>query len=101
MDTEKKLIDRLLRGDWARATRLLATHRTAVLPLCDRLLFLQDGKIAMEGTYQQMLERSPAFREFIFKETVPAPVSTQPQPLPDLEETAPLNADAPTEEEMA
>ncbi|HAZ14138.1 MAG: hypothetical protein A2X86_02770 [Bdellovibrionales bacterium GWA2_49_15] len=101
VDTEKKLIDRLLRGDWARATRLLATHRTAVLPLCDRLLFLQDGKIAMEGTYQQMLERSPAFREFIFKETVPAPVSTQPQPLPDLEETAPLNADAPTEEEMA
>ncbi len=100
VDTERKLIDKLLLGDWAHATRLLATHRTAILPHCDRLLFLQDGKIAMQGTYIQLLERSSAFREFIFKETVPAPISTQAPPVVSTEGPAPASA-PPTEEEMA
>ncbi|MBI2520287.1 MAG: ABC transporter ATP-binding protein/permease [Bdellovibrio sp.] len=94
VDTEKKILHHLLLGDWRLNTRLIATHRTAVLPHCDRILFLQEGKIAMQGTYQHLLAQSPAFRSFILKETLTGLVSTSTP------ESESLNDTSTPEEEM-
>jgi ABC-type multidrug transport system fused ATPase/permease subunit len=68
VDTERRLIDTLIEGEWRENTRLLATHRLSVLPLCDEVIFLDDGKVEIRGTYTELLARSPRFREFVRRE---------------------------------
>ena len=36
-------------------TSLFISHRLASTQFCDRILFLQDGKIAEEGTHQELV----------------------------------------------
>lgn len=40
----------------AGKTSVFISHRLASTRFCDRILFLQDGIIAEEGTHQQLLE---------------------------------------------
>lgn len=55
--TEKQLIDHL--HTWlGQKTLVIATHRRAVLELVDRIIVLQDGKIVMDGSKQQILQQS-------------------------------------------
>jgi ATP-binding cassette subfamily B multidrug efflux pump len=68
VDTERRLIDELIVGAWKGRTILLATHRLAVLPLCDEVIFLRDGAIEQRGHYQDLLTRSPRFAEFVRRE---------------------------------
>lgn len=63
VDTEKKLLHDLLTGVWHDKTRLLVTHRLSVLPLVDRILVLREGAIVLEGSYLELMESSPEFRE--------------------------------------
>jgi ABC-type multidrug transport system fused ATPase/permease subunit len=42
-------------------TVIVIAHRLSTVQRCDRLIFLQDGRIAEVGTYQQLLQH-PAFR---------------------------------------
>ena len=68
VDTERRLIDQLILGDWKNTSRLIATHRLSILPLCDEVLFLKDGAVEIRGTYDALLARSAAFREFVRRE---------------------------------
>jgi ATP-binding cassette subfamily B multidrug efflux pump len=68
VDTERRLIEGLLLGAWKGRTLLLATHRLAVLPYCDEVIFLHDGAVEMRGKYEQILARSPRFAEFVRRE---------------------------------
>ncbi len=70
VDTERKLIEELICGAWARRTRLLVTHRMAILPLCDQLLFMDNGRILLRGTYGELLGSSARFRDFVKREEV-------------------------------
>ena len=55
--TEKQLIDHL--HTWlGQKTLVIAPHRRAVLELVDRIIVLQDGKIVMDGSKQQILQQS-------------------------------------------
>lgn len=65
IDTERKLVDELICGNWSQYTRLLVTHRMTVLPKCNRVLFMQDGAITHEGTYLDLFNKVPAFKEFV------------------------------------
>ncbi len=69
VDTERRLLDELICGDWKDRARLLVTHRMSVLPKCDRILFMEDGAISLQGTYAQLLKGSAKFRDFIRRET--------------------------------
>ncbi|QRW13275.1 ABC transporter [Ceratobasidium sp. AG-Ba] len=40
---------------------LCVTHKLAVMQRCDRILVVQDGVIAEEGTFQQLMDRRGAF----------------------------------------
>jgi ABC-type multidrug transport system fused ATPase/permease subunit len=64
VETERGLIRELLAGRWQGSTRILATHRLSVLELCDRVLFLDSGRIQDQGSLEELLERNAAFRAF-------------------------------------
>lgn len=66
IETEKKLIMELREGPWKNQTRLIATHRLSVLDKVDRIIYLVNGQIEDEGTYDQLKIRNQKFREFAF-----------------------------------
>jgi ABC-type multidrug transport system fused ATPase/permease subunit len=68
VDTERRLIDELIMGAWNGTTRLIATHRLAILPLCDEVIFLHEGAITARGSYVELLARSARFRDFVRRE---------------------------------
>lgn len=73
VDTEHKLFEQLLVGAWVHRTRLLVTHRLSALHRVDRILFMQEGEIIDQGTYEELLARNQAFREYtttVAKESV-------------------------------
>lgn len=65
VDTERRLIDELIGGEWAPRTRLLVTHRLSVLERVDRILFVKDGRIAEAGPFDEVFSRSRDLREFV------------------------------------
>jgi ABC-type multidrug transport system fused ATPase/permease subunit len=64
VDTEEKLFSQLLDGAWGERTRLLVTHRLSVLHRVDKIFFMQDGRIIDQGKFNELMSRSPLFREF-------------------------------------
>lgn len=44
-------------------TVLLITHRFTTVRRCDTIIELEHGQVVAQGTYEQLLERSPSFRE--------------------------------------
>lgn len=44
-----------------RATRLTIAHRLSTIQECDRILLLQNGKIAEQGTFQELMRQDGAF----------------------------------------
>lgn len=53
-----------LRGS-AEATTLVVAHRVSTIALADRVLLLDDGRIAAEGTHLELLERSAAYAALV------------------------------------
>jgi ABC-type multidrug transport system fused ATPase/permease subunit len=64
VDTEKKLFEDLIMGAWKDHTRLLVTHRLSALNRVDRIYFMQEGEIIDTGSFDELLSRSAAFREY-------------------------------------
>jgi len=64
VDTEQKVMNTLVFGEWKNSTRILATHRLSVLEKADRILFLQNGELVGNGHYQKLLSENADFRSF-------------------------------------
>ncbi len=62
--TESKIADGLIFGAWASKTRVVVTHRLKHLGRFDKILFLEDGVVAGQGTLDELLRDSERFREF-------------------------------------
>jgi ABC-type multidrug transport system fused ATPase/permease subunit len=62
--TEKFLVDHLLLKAWKDKTIVIATHRLEALDKFDRILFLDKGVIAGDGSLQELIESSPGFKHF-------------------------------------
>jgi ABC-type multidrug transport system fused ATPase/permease subunit len=60
--TEVAVMD-TLQGLTGTKTIVLVAHRLTTLRLCDQIILLENGRIAEQGTYDEMLERSKFFRE--------------------------------------
>jgi ABC-type multidrug transport system fused ATPase/permease subunit len=65
VNTEKLLIESLLKGKWSEKTRILATHRLSILKEVDRVIFLCDGCIEDQGSLEVLMNRSEKFKIFI------------------------------------
>jgi ATP-binding cassette subfamily B multidrug efflux pump len=63
--TEKNLIQHLLFQSLSHTTRLLITHRFWILPYCDRILFVEEGQVVEQGTFQEIYDRSQRAQRFI------------------------------------
>jgi ABC-type multidrug transport system fused ATPase/permease subunit len=64
--TEREIKDALLEVMRGRTTFVIA-HRLSTISLADRIVVLEDGTIAAEGTHDELLELSDLYREIVEK----------------------------------
>ncbi|HAH30729.1 MAG TPA: ABC transporter ATP-binding protein [Elusimicrobia bacterium] len=60
--TERAVMD-AIEGVNRDVTILLIAHRLTTLRRCDTIFELEHGRVAAQGSYEQLLESSPAFRQ--------------------------------------
>ncbi len=56
-----------LRGLMAGRTTFVIAHRLSTIALADEIVVLEDGKIADHGSHDELLGRSPLYREIVAK----------------------------------
>ena len=44
-------------------TLLVVAHRLATIEDCDAIFQITDGRLAANGTYEELLDQSPSFRK--------------------------------------
>ena len=59
--TERAIMDAVQNiGD--EKTIIMIAHRLTTVRACDKIVFLQHGKIAASGSYNELLDRNDTFR---------------------------------------
>lgn len=69
VETENKLIANLLLKEWKSKTIIMTSHRLSLLPFADRIIFLKEGKIKNEGTFDELTKKDSEFRSFTLQLT--------------------------------
>jgi ATP-binding cassette subfamily B protein len=62
--TERELKE-ALRASTAGRTTFVIAHRLSTIALADRIVVLEDGRVADEGAHEELLERSELYREIV------------------------------------
>lgn len=65
VDTERAVVRELLLQQWRDRTRILVTHRLSVLPLADRVFFMQERRLVGQGPFTKLLAQSQDFANFV------------------------------------
>lgn len=65
--TQKNVSEAL---DGLKCTRIVIAHRLSTIRRCDRILYLENGKIAEEGSYDQLIERNGKFARLVERQQV-------------------------------
>lgn len=65
--TQKKVSDAL---DKLNCTRIVIAHRLSTIKHCDRILYLEDGKIKEDGTYDELIAKKGLFFELVERQRV-------------------------------
>ena len=60
--TQKRVTDAITSYN---CTRIVIAHRLSTIQSCDRILLLKNGKIAEDGTYDELIERQGFFAELV------------------------------------
>ena len=63
--TQKKVSQSL---DGLKCTRIVIAHRLSTIKQCDRILYLEDGKIAEDGTYEELIEKNGKFADLVARQ---------------------------------
>ncbi|ORX82952.1 P-loop containing nucleoside triphosphate hydrolase protein [Basidiobolus meristosporus CBS 931.73] len=61
----KHLFDKCIVGELAGKTRLLVTHQLHYIRHCDYVLYLNDGRITEQGTYQELMNNNNSFAKLL------------------------------------
>ena len=64
VETEARILDGLLAGEAAR-TCFIVTQRVATAMTAHRILLLDDGKIAAQGSHAELMATSPLYRDIV------------------------------------
>ena len=65
--TQKIISDTL---DGLKCTRIVIAHRLSTIKRCDRIIVLDGGKIAEDGTYDELMEKGGLFAELVSRQQV-------------------------------
>ena len=57
----RAILDYAICGQIAQRTRVLCTHDMQILHRCDRILWMEQGRVRALGTYQDLFRNSPGF----------------------------------------
>ena len=60
--TQKQVSEAL---DALNCTRIVIAHRLSTIKNCDRILYLENGRIAEDGTYDELIEAGGPFAELV------------------------------------
>ena len=60
--TQKKISDAL---EHLNCTRVVIAHRLSTIKQCDRIIVLDQGKIAEDGSYEELMEKNGLFAELV------------------------------------
>ena len=63
--TQKHVSDAL---EELKCTRVVVAHRLSTVRHCDRILVVDDGHIAEEGTYEELLAKNGLFAELVARQ---------------------------------
>lgn len=61
----KAIFETCIKKTLSGRTRLLVTNQLQYLPVCDHVILLDGGKIEDQGTFPQLMEKNPNFRELV------------------------------------
>ena len=67
--TQKHVSDSL---DALRCTRVVVAHRLSTVRHCDRILLVDNGRIAEGGTYEELLAHDGLFAELVKRQMLEA-----------------------------
>ena len=65
--TTEREIKRALAEVMAGRTTLIIAHRLSTIALADEIVVLEEGRVAAQGTHDDLRERSPLYREIVEK----------------------------------
>ena len=51
-----------------KCTRIVIAHRLSTIKQCDRILYLEKGKIIEDGTYSQLISANGKFAELVARQ---------------------------------
>ena len=63
--TQKKVSEAI---DSLKCTRIVIAHRLSTIRHCDRIIVLDKGKIAEDGTYDELIEKNGVFAELVARQ---------------------------------
>ena len=63
--TQISLSDFKLTGDFFPQTRIISTHAIHWLPLMDKIIVMDQGRIAEVGSYLELMKRVGTFTSFL------------------------------------
>ena len=65
--TQKKVADAL---EGLNCTRIVIAHRLSTIKQCNRIIVLDKGKIAEDGTYDELMQKNGLFAELVSRQKI-------------------------------
>ena len=65
--TQKKIADSL---EGLNCTRIVIAHRLSTIKQCNRIIVLDKGKIAEDGTYDELMQKNGLFAELVSRQKI-------------------------------
>lgn len=54
--------------DKVKATRIVIAHRLSTIKNCDRIIYLENGKVLEEGSYDDLIAKNGKFAELVARQ---------------------------------